>query len=373
MGEIEDADNYYMRLALREARKAVGRTSPNPLVGAVIVSKGIIIGKGFHRKAGTPHAELHALKEAGHAASGATLYVTLEPCNHFGRTPPCTEAILKSNLKRVVIGMADPNPSVCGNGARYLAEKGVQVTSGVLEEACRSINRPFVKHTVSGLPWVILKAAVTIDGKIATASGKSCWITGEKARGAVHRLRDRVDAIMIGVDTALSDDPSLTTRLTGRKGQDPLRVVLDSRLRLPPDAKMLKQESEAETVIFCSTEASSERKRNLEKAGAIVKQIGSESCGHLPIIKVLEELGRAQVTSVLVEGGGRVQSAILSANLADEAYFFMAPILLGNDGIPLVDAFGFDSIKDCIRLSRVRYRRYSDDILLHGFFTKNST
>lgn len=362
-------DAAFMRIAIREAKKGLGRTSPNPVVGAVVVKDGKIVGKGYHHKAGTPHAEVHALHAAGSLAAGSCLYVTLEPCNHTGRTPPCTRAILQSGIARVVVGMADPNPGVAGNGADFLKKQGVSVVIGVLEEQCRKMNLPFIKHCSSGLPWVILKAALSIDGKLATGTGHSAWITGEQARAAVHRLRNRVDAILIGSGTAAADDPSLTTRLTGRAGRDPLRVIIDSELKMKPTAKMLRQASKASTWIFCAADAINEKAaKELAAAGAVIKKVGRQKDDRLALSEVLAELGRCQINSVLVEGGGRIHSSLLSDALADEAYFFHAPILLGNDGIAVVDGLGLTSVRDAIRLCDIEYRRYGDDMLLHGYF-----
>jgi diaminohydroxyphosphoribosylaminopyrimidine deaminase/5-amino-6-(5-phosphoribosylamino)uracil reductase len=369
MSLFADRDIAFMRLAIREAKKGMGRTSPNPVVGAVVVKEGRIVGKGYHHRAGTPHAEIHALNAAGALAAAGCLYVTLEPCNHTGRTPPCTEAILASGITRVVIGMADPNPGVAGNGVGYLREHGLDVVMGALEDQCRQINRPFIKHSTTGTPWVIVKAALSIDGKLATSTGHSCWITGEKARAEVHRLRDRVDAIMIGSGTAACDDPSLTARLTGGGGHDPLRVVVDTELQMKTTARMLRQKSTAPTWIFCADDLKDqERERKLAAAGAVIKKVARQADGKLSLQQVLTELGRCQINSVLVEGGGGIYSSLLRAGLADEAYFFHAPVLLGNDGIAVMDGLEGKTVSEGIRLQGVGYRRYDDDMLLHGYF-----
>ena len=360
------ADLDYMRLALREAKKGIGRTSPNPAVGAVVLKNGMVVGKGYHRKAGTPHAEVHALNAAGAKAKGATLYVTLEPCNHTGRTPPCTAAILASGIRRVVIGMADPDPRVAGGGAEYLASRGVSVVSGVLEAECRAINRPFIKHATTGLPWVIMKAGMSLDGRIATATGHSNWITGKASRHYVHRLRDRVDAILVGSGTALADDPSLTTRLPGGRGRDPLRVVLDTALRLPAMAKMLTQESAGRTMIFCGPQSAANKVKALAAAGALIRPVSLHPGGGLDLKLVLRQLGSEGITSVLVEGGGTVHGALLRAGLVDEVKMFVAPIFLGADGVPVADRLGVTVINAAPRLSEVRTRRFGDDVLIEG-------
>ncbi len=365
-----DIDRNYMRSALREAKKGIGKTSPNPCVGAVVVKNNKIVGKGHHKRAGTSHAEIHALKEAGKRAKDGTLYVTLEPCNHTGRTPPCTEAVLKAGISRVVIGMPDPNPGVAGGGAENLASKGVAVSSGILESECREINLPFIKHTATGLPWVIIKAGMSIDGRIAAGPGQSTSITGEYSLRRVHMLRNQADAILIGIGTALVDDPSLTTRLHHRRGpgNDPLRVVLDAELRLPESATMLQQESSAPTWIFCAQEADKRKRSKLEGAGAVIKTIPVSSKGTLDLKTVLTVLGQAHITTVLVEGGSKVHGSFLQANLADQILLFVAPAFLGDQGVPLVSFSGKKKIGLLSQLKIKSTRRYGEDVLIDGRF-----
>jgi len=359
-------DLAWMRLAIREARKGQGRTSPNPCVGAVVVRGERLIATGYHRKAGTPHAEVHALRAAGKKAAGATLYVTLEPCNHTGRTPPCTQAILASGIRRVVVGMLDPNPLVAGGGCKALADKGLTVEYGVLEADCRSLNHPFIKHITTGLPWVIMKAGMSADGRIAVPSGQSGWITSEQSRREVHRLRDRVDAILVGSGTALGDDPSLTTRIAGRRGKDPLRVILDATLKLSPAAKMLGQDSAASTWIFCGPAADPQRAAALAEAGAVLKPVAIDAGGKLDLGAVLSELGKAQITSVLVEGGSRVHGAFLRAGLVDAVSLFLAPLFLGGDGIPLLDGLGLETVQEAPRFDISRVKRFGQDVMIEG-------
>lgn len=354
-----------MRLAIKEARKGLGRTSPNPCVGAVVVREGLLIAKGYHKQAGTPHAEINALKAAGEKARGATLYVTLEPCNHTGRTPPCTEAILSSGIKRVVVGMPDPNPHVAGGGAGFLGSRGVSVDVGVLEGECRAINHPFIKHVRTGLPWVIMKAGVTLDGRIAPAPGKAVWLTGEKSRRYAHRLRDRSDAILVGIETVLVDDPALTTRLSLTKGRDPVRVILDTHLRLPLTAKVLERTSPAYTWVFCGPSPEQTRLAALEKAGVRVTPTPLGADGGLDLLKVLAALGQAQLTSLLVEGGGRVHGAFLAAGLVDEAVLFVAPVFWGTAGVSLVDR-RLAGQRQMPRLKVSESKRLDDDVLIRG-------
>ena len=360
-----------MHLALQEAKKGLGRTSPNPCVGAVVVRNDKVVGKGYHKMAGTPHAEVIALRNGGDKARNSTLYVTLEPCNHTGRTPPCTEAILEAGVKRVVIGMPDPNSQVSGGGEDYLASKGVSVTTGILQEKCQEINLPFIKHATTGLPWVILKAGMSLDGRIAGRQGRSTRITNEQSRRRVHRLRDHVDAILIGVNTALVDNPSLTTRLNGsKKGKDPQRIILDSGLRLSPKARLLQQKSEAQTLIFCGPEASEKKRKRLEKAGAIIKSVELAAAGNLDLHAVLNELGRTQVTSLLVEGGSRVHGSFLQEGLVDQMLLFVAPVILGDQGVGLVSFTGQTGKKNIPKLNIFRTRRYGTDLLIEGRFIK---
>ncbi|MDZ7640989.1 MAG: bifunctional diaminohydroxyphosphoribosylaminopyrimidine deaminase/5-amino-6-(5-phosphoribosylamino)uracil reductase RibD [Desulfurivibrio sp.] len=369
------ADRTYMRLALTEARKGIGKTAPNPCVGAVVVKDDRVVSKGWHRRVGQPHAEAEALRAAGAAAAGATIYVTLEPCNHHGRTPPCSETIIAAGIRRVVYGLADPH-EVARGGAERLEAAGLEVVGGVLAEECRRLNLPFIKRVTCGRPWVLLKAAVSLDGRIAAATGHSQWITGPPARRLAHRLRQQSDAILVGSGTVLADDPSLTTRLPGgRRGRDPLRVVLDSQLQTPPTARMLGQQSAAATWIFCAPEAAAERAAALEAAGARIVRVertpgeaGEAATGGLELWQVLRELAAHGVNQLLVEGGGRVHGSFLRQNLADEAVFCVAPLLIGADGLPVVAPLNCQRVDNAPRLREVSTRRLGDDIMLRGFF-----
>jgi diaminohydroxyphosphoribosylaminopyrimidine deaminase/5-amino-6-(5-phosphoribosylamino)uracil reductase len=364
---ISEIDKHFMRMALREARKAIGRTSPNPCVGSVVVRDGEVLGKGYHQKAGTPHAEIHALRQASAKCRGATLYVTLEPCSHTGRTPPCCEAVVASGIARVVIGMEDPNPLVQGAGIRHLQENGISVTTGVLEPTCRELNRPFIKYITSGLPWVIMKAGLSLDGKITYQGRKTGGITGRESRAAVHRLRDRCDAIMVGIGTVVSDDPSLTTRLPGRKkGKDPVRVVLDTGLSIPEHARILLQQSAAPTLVFCGPDADAEKAARLENRGTVICRVDKDAGGGVDLSLVLRELGERGITSVLVEGGARVHGAILKRRLYDYAYLFYAPLFAGDQGLSFLSGYDSAGGDSAFRLAEVRSRRYGADLLISG-------
>ena len=354
-------DSGYMRLALELAKKGQGRTTPNPCVGAVLVRDGQVVGSGWHRKAGTPHAEVNAIADAGGSAAcvGATLYVTLEPCNHTGRTPPCTEAVLAAGIRRVVVGMADPNPVAAG-GADFLRSQGVAVEMGVLEQECRQLNYPFIKHSSTGLPWVVMKAGMSLDGRISRVRGQGGPITGPESRQRVHELRDQLDVILIGIGTALIDNPSLTTRL--ENGRDPLRVILDSHLRLPSEAKLLRQQSDAKTWIFCGQEASTERQRRLEQAGAIIHRVDADRNGQLELRQVLQQIGKSGLSSVLVEGGAAVHGAFLRAGLVDEVCLFVAPCFIGEPGTPLLTGVGPTDLL----LTEMTAEQLGCDLLLRG-------
>ncbi len=354
-----------MREALRIASFARGRTSPNPLVGAVIVREGRIIAEGWHRKAGTQHAEIHALAMAGDLAKGATLYVTLEPCSHFGRTGPCAEAIVKSGIQRVVVAMEDPNPKVSGRGCQILRDHGIEVTLGVLERDARALNEVFLHWITTGRPFVTLKTAMSLDGKIATSSGESKWITGEKARSYVHQLRDASDAILVGIGTVLADDPSLTTRLAEGNGKNPKRIILDSMARIPLDSKVLTDE-QAETIIAVTSRAPKDRVNSLCNTGATILMAGDGEVADLPIL--LSELGKREITSLFVEGGSRVNDAFLRAGLIDKVYAFIAPLLLGGESAPTpVGGKGVQKLSDALVLDRMSVQSLGQDVLLEAY------
>ena len=359
-------DQHYMQLALAEARRAMGSTSPNPCVGAVVVKDDTVVATGYHEKAGTPHAEIHALLRAKEKAVGATLYVTLEPCNHTGRTPPCTHAVLRSGISRVVIGMLDPNPLVSGGGKRYLLDHGIAVVDGVLEKECRQINEPFIKYITTGLPLVALKAGVSLDGKLNYRQGKSGWITGEESSRIVHQLRNSYDAILIGRATVTVDDPSLTTRLQNGEGRDPVRIILDSHLSLPDTAKVLHLQSDAFTWIFCDSHVNAERIDQVEATGARVTAVDSDSQGLLDLRAVLTCLAQEELTSLLVEGGGRVHGSFLQGMLADKAYLFYAPLFAGSGGESLVSNFQVNEREEAVFLTDVHYRQCGEDMLVEG-------
>ena len=364
---LKDSDGFFMARALELARLGLGRTSPNPVVGAVIVKDGEIVGEGYHQRAGNPHAEVHALNQAGEKARGATLYVTLEPCSHFGRTPPCADAVIRAGLSRAVVAMVDPNPLVAGNGIARLKEAGIQVKVGVLEKEARKLNEVFIKFITTGMPFVVMKTAMTLDGKIAAHTGDSRWVTGPEARGVVHQLRDRYDALLVGIGTVMADDPLLTTRLPDGNGRDPVRVVVDSRLRIPVAARVLHLSSTAPTVIACTEQADPVKRAELEKMGVEVV-VAPEQGGMVDLEWLLQELARRGLTGVLVEGGSRINASLLARGLIDKVMFFIAPKLIGGESAPgPVGGEGVARMTEAVPLERVKVKSVGVDILVTGY------
>jgi len=359
MARLDDA--HYMRLALRLGRRGLGRTSPNPPVGAVVVAGHAVIGRGYHHQAGMPHAEVEALRDAGKKARGATLYVTLEPCAHHGRTPPCVDAVIAAGVRRVVIGTRDPNPKVRGNGAARLRAAGIEVTMGAEQPASDELIAAFRKHVTTGRPLVTLKLAASLDGRIATASGESRWITGEASRRSVHRLRAEHDAILVGAETVLHDDPELTCRVRG--GRNPLRVILDGRLRLPLTSKVLTGTQAAATLVVTGKQAPAAKIRQIEARGATVMCLPAKAA-RVPVQRMMRELGKRNVASVLVEGGATVAAAALAAGVVDRLLIFYAPKLIGADGRPMLGPLGVRRLPQTPRLGPLRVRRLAGDVLL---------
>ncbi len=357
-------DEYWMRRVLHLAGRGAGRTSPNPMVGAVLVKAGRVVGEGYHAKAGEPHAEVIALRQAGAEASGATLYVNLEPCTHYGRTPPCAPQVIRAGVKRAVIGMEDPNPAVHGRGIRKLQRAGIEVRVGSLGDACRKLNEAFCKYIVEGKPFVILKVAATLDGKIAARDGDSKWISGETSRRFVHQLRNRVDGVVVGVGTVLRDDPLLTARIKG--GRDPLRIILDSRLRVPEGAKVL-QDFPSRTMIAVTKEAPRNKIKRFEDRGIRIL-INPSKEGRVDLACLLSRLGGMGLTNLLVEGGSQVSGALLDDRLFDKLLLFLSPRLLGDpEAVGIFGGKGSERLRDALSLKKVRTRRFGEDILVEGY------
>jgi diaminohydroxyphosphoribosylaminopyrimidine deaminase/5-amino-6-(5-phosphoribosylamino)uracil reductase len=357
----------YMRLALELAAKGAGYVSPNPMVGAVVVKDDRVVGQGYHQVVGGPHAEVNAIDDAGDQAKNATLFVTLEPCNHQGRTPPCTRKILDAGIRQVVVAMVDPNPHVAGGGNAFLISRGVDVICGICEAEAVELNESFVKYMRSKHPFVVLKMAATLDGRIATRTGDARWVTGPQVRAFVHQLRHDMDAIMVGVGTVLADDPELTTRLEKGRGVDPIRVVLDTHLNISSDIRMLNLSSASETLIVCGPDAPAEKMTRLKDKGADVWEVPLKE-GRIDLEILMDRLGERGITSLLVEGGAQVAGSALKAGIVDKVHYVYAPkILGGEDGIPMCAGQGPEKMNDCMPLRDTRVSRVGDDILVTGY------
>ncbi|MFO7748481.1 MAG: bifunctional diaminohydroxyphosphoribosylaminopyrimidine deaminase/5-amino-6-(5-phosphoribosylamino)uracil reductase RibD [Desulfobacteraceae bacterium] len=361
-------DDVYMKRALALALKGRGYTSPNPCVGAVVVKDNGVVGEGWHRKAGLAHAEVEAINHAGEAAAGSDIYVTLEPCNHAGKTPACTEKILEAGIKRVVVGAEDPNPFVRGGGIDRLKRCGIAVTTGVLKDQCEKAIEGFAWYVKNEKkPFVTVKCASTLDGRIAASSGDSRWVTNEKSRAHVHRLRHEMDAILVGSGTVKSDNPSLTARISNVDTVDPVRVILDTNLSIDENARVLTQTSTARTIVAASCDVSSDKKARIEKRGAVVLSVPTKN-GLLDLENLMEQLGAMEIVSVLVEGGGRVINSFLSAGLVNKMLCFLAPKFLGgDDGVPVCSGRGAKFMKDAYQLHQVETRMFDSDILIQGY------
>ena len=359
-------DQHYMKQALNLARKAEGRTGPNPVVGSIVVKSREVISKGYHKRAGLPHAEILALRKAGIKARGADLYVNLEPCCHQGKTPPCTEAIVKAGIKRVVIGVRDPNRLVSGKGVSYLRKNGVEVVTGVLKRDCEKINEPFLKYIVTGRPWVILKSALSLDGKIATRTGDSKWITGPKARDYVHRLRNRVDAVLVGAGTVRADDPRLTVRLKSVSTRSPTRIIVGGHNGISMSARVFDNASR-EKVIYATLDGlSPNRKNKLQKMGVeilLMKQ--KQGQVHLP--QLMNMLGAMDITSIMVEGGSMISGNLIKERLVDKVIYFIAPKIIGGKDAPSpVGGHGFGQLSDTLRIKDMTVAKLGDDLVVEG-------
>jgi diaminohydroxyphosphoribosylaminopyrimidine deaminase / 5-amino-6-(5-phosphoribosylamino)uracil reductase len=358
-------DMQYMKLALDLAASAVGKTNPNPLVGAVIVKDGSIVGTGLHRKAGEPHAEVHAFKMAGEHAKGATLYVTLEPCSHYGKTPPCAELVKNSGVKRVIVAMQDPNPAVAGRGIRLLQEQGIEVEVGVLEAEAKKLNERFIHNMLTERPFVMSKFAMTLDGKIATYNGHSQWITSEESRTHVHTVRDQVDAILVGVNTVKADNPRLTTRLLERKGKNPIRIIIDRQLATPLDSNVCNTE-EARTIIVTS-EFNREMTQPYLLFGVEFVYV-KENQGKLDLDEALKQLYKQGITDILVEGGASIHAAFLRANLINKVFAYIAPKLLGGKGsLSAFTGTDVETVDEALQLHFDEVQKMGDDLFITAY------
>ena len=356
------SDEIFMREALRIAKNAEGRTSPNPLVGAVIVKDGKIIAEGWHRKAGTPHAEIHALNMAGELAKNSTMYVTLEPCSHFGRTPPCANKIVDAGIKKVFIAMKDPNPKVSGRGIEILKSAGIEVNVGILEDEAKILNEVFFKWITKKIPFVTAKFACSLDGKISTVTGQSKWISCEESRKFSHHLRDISDAIMVGIGTVLADNPSLTTRLVD--GKNPVRIVVDSFAKIPLDSKIIR-DGLAKNILAVTKNAPREKISALKNCGVEIIETDGEK---VDLNFLMKELAKREITSILLEGGGTLHFSMLKENLVDKIFAFIAPkIIGGKNSLTAVEGAGFENISDAVQLKNFSVEKIGEDFLIGGY------
>jgi diaminohydroxyphosphoribosylaminopyrimidine deaminase/5-amino-6-(5-phosphoribosylamino)uracil reductase len=363
-------DIQFMKRALDLAKKGEGYTSPNPMVGAVIVKDGRIIGEGYHEKYGSHHAEINAFNNATEDVEGATIYVTLEPCSHYGKTPPCANKIVEKKIKKAVVCLQDPNPLVSGKGIELLRSNGIEVVTGVLEQEGKKLNEVFLKYITTKFPFVFLKTAMTLDGKIAAYTGDSKWITNEESRQFVHQLRHKASGIMVGLGTILADDPMLNTRLKDKKGKDPHRIIVDTHARTPLTAKILNMDTDADTIIAVSDNADQEKVRLLEKKGAEIIVTPLKN-GHVDLLYLMKELGERKIDSILLEGGGTLNFSALESGIVDKLYAFMAPkIIGGSEAKTPVEGKGISSIKDAIQVENIELQRFGSDVMIEGYIKK---
>lgn len=367
MVSFSSRDKKFMSLALELAKKGLGRTSPNPAVGAVMVKHNKIVGQGYHHKAGKPHAEILALRQAKEKAKGTTLYITLEPCNHFGLTPPCTKAIIKSGIKNALISMIDPNPLNKGKGIKELRRNGIRVKVGLLEDEAKKINEPFIKYVTKKMPLVTVKVAQSLDGKIATFTGNSKWISGLKSRNYVQQIRGRVDAIMVGVNTIIKDNPRLTYRgLNLRKGK-PIKIVIDPCLKVPLKAKIFSKTSPTPVIIAVNNKAPAGKIKILENKGVKILKFKVEN-NLINLKSLLRELAKLEITNLLIEGGGETIAQALKQKIVDKVLFFIAPkIIGGRKAITSCEGEGVKTVEEAIRLKNLEIKRIGKDLLVEAY------
>lgn len=368
-GDFLSYDEKYMRLAMQLAGNAIGRTSPNPLVGAVIVKDNRVVGCGWHRKAGTPHAEVHALNQAGELAQGADVYVTLEPCAHYGKTPPCAKALVEAKVKNVYGGLLDVNPKVAGKGFKILEDAGIHVEYGFLQDEMRKQNEVFFKWIEHKKPFIVLKAAMTLDGKIATVTGQSKWITNETSRAYGYKLRDIYDGIMVGINTVIEDNPMLTARVDG--GKNPIRIVVDSSLRIDINANVVQDKS-AKTIVATTDKADKDKILKLQAQDVDVIVVDKDENDKVDIEKLLDILGQQNICSILVEGGATLSGSFVAKKLVDKVYFFIAPkIVGGKEAKTPVAGTGILNLQEALALKDIQIEKLEEDILIIGRVDKD--
>ncbi|MFQ7000873.1 MAG: bifunctional diaminohydroxyphosphoribosylaminopyrimidine deaminase/5-amino-6-(5-phosphoribosylamino)uracil reductase RibD [Clostridium sp.] len=361
----------YMKLALELAKKGIGRVHPNPMVGAVIVKDGKILGQGYHKKCGEGHAEVNAFKDAeekNENVEGAEMYVTLEPCSHFGKTPPCADKIIEKKISKVFIGTLDPNPLVAGRGVKKLKDAGIYVEYGILESECYKLNEVFMKYIVKKEPFVVMKTGMSLDGKIATYSGESKWITEERSREDVHNLRNELTGIMVGINTVLKDNPQLTCRVNG--GRNPIRIIVDSNLKIPMDCKIVNTAKEVETIIATTDKANLDKINSLEDKEVKIIVVPSKN-GKVNLKELMTILGKLKIDSILLEGGGTLNFSALEEGIVDKVKIYIAPkIIGGKDSKTPIEGKGIDNLKDAFKITNLSVSTIGEDILVEGYVEK---
>ena len=358
-------DKYYMKIAIRLARKGIGKTSPNPMVGAVIVANGKIIGRGYHKRCGDHHAEINAINNVKKSVKNPTFYITLEPCSHYGRTPPCVDALIQANPERVVVGSLDPNPEVNGKGVKILRSKGITVDIGIRESECRQLNESYFKFIKTGMPYITVKYAQTLDGRIATKRGDSQWISSEASRRYVHHLRSINDGIMVGAGTVVADNPQLTVRHV--KGKDPFRIIVDSKLRIPIKSSVLTDDNTHLTIIATTSVTPAAKMAAVKKRGAEVWVVRKEKNGRVCLKDLLRKLGEREIMSVLVEGGSEIITSLLKANLVDKMIIPIAPKIIGK-GLDGIGDLNINKINNALKFSSFKTMKKGEDIIFEGTF-----
>lgn len=365
-------DIQFMRRVLDLARKGYGRVSPNPMVGALVVKDGVVIGEGYHQGPGKPHAEVLALEEAGAQAAGATLYVNLEPCSHFGRTPPCVDKVISAGITKVVCSMEDPNSLVAGRGFKKLAASGVEVVPSFLGREARRLNESYIKFITAGLPFVTCKYAMTLDGKISTSSGQSQWISGEESHSQVHFLRKGSDGILTGVGTVISDNPRLTCRLPEKIERQPARIVVDTNLRIPLHSRVLTEDS-SRTIIATTEKSCPIQRERIKETGSEVLVVSTDSEGRVDLKELIGRLGKQGISSLLVEGGPGLITSMFEAGLIDKFVVFVAPKIIGGNEAPApVGGVGVERIGEAVVLEEVEIRKMGRDVMITGYVNKQA-
>ncbi|MBC5625270.1 bifunctional diaminohydroxyphosphoribosylaminopyrimidine deaminase/5-amino-6-(5-phosphoribosylamino)uracil reductase RibD [Clostridium sp. NSJ-49] len=360
-------DKKFMYLAIDLAKQGNGKVNPNPLVGAVIVKDGRVIGQGYHEEYGKAHAEVNAFKSLRESSEGATIYVTLEPCSHYGKTPPCVDKIIENKISKVVIGTLDPNPLVAGRGVRKLRDSGIEVVVGILEEECKNLAEVFMKYIVTKTPFVVLKTAMTLDGKIATQTGESKWITCEKSRRNVHKLRNELSAIMVGVNTVVKDNPELTCRLEG--GRNPVRVIVDSKLRIPIESKVINDKL-SRTIIATTKESNKSKRDSLEKLGVEIVVVKSKN-EKVDLKDLMIKLGELNIDSILLEGGGTLNFSALEEGIIDKVQAYISPKIIGGEKSKTpVEGNGVEELSKAILLENITTESVGEDILIQGYIKR---